>query len=89
MLAGPIFLMIINTSIGLYSLRGGGPLPSLCWNAFVAFAGSLIPMVWLRFIEEGLSTWPYVIIFIWLSIFAMELTAVTSSITWWALKDLK
>lgn len=81
--------MVINSAVGLYSLKGGGPKPAVCWNVFVALAGTLIPMVWLRFIEVGLATWPYVIIFIWLSIFAMELTAVTSSITWWLLKDLK
>ena len=81
--------MILNTAVGLHSLRGGGPTPALCWNVFVAFAGTLIPLVWLRFVEEGLATWPYVIVFIWLAIFAMELTAVSCSVTWWMLKDLK
>ena len=77
--------MILNTAVGLYSLRGGGPKPALCWNVFVAFAGTLIPLVWLRFVEEGLATWPYVVVFIWLAIFAMELIAVTFSVTWWTL----
>ena len=88
-LAGPAFLMIINSAVGLSSLRGGGPKLAVGWNVFVAFAGTLLPIVWLRFIEDGLATWPYVIVFIWIAIFAMELTAVTCSVTWYALKDLK
>ena len=80
--------MVINSAVGLYSLKGGGPKPAVCWNVFVALAGTLIPMVWLRFIEVGLATWPYIIIFIWFCIFAFELTAFTASATHFALKDV-
>ena len=87
-LGGPIFLMVVNTLVGLSTLSGGGPKLALYWNTFVIFAGTLIPMVWLRFLEVGLATWPYVVIFIWLGIFACELSAFATSATWWALSDL-
>ena len=29
----------------------------LYWNTFVACAGTLIPIVWLRFIKEGMACW--------------------------------
>lgn len=57
----------------------------LIWNSFVIVAGVLIPIVWLRFVEEGLTSWPYTIIFIWFLIFALELTAFTGSVTHYAL----
>lgn len=56
------------------------------WNSFVAISGSLLPVVWHRFIEEGLETWPCVIIFLWFAIFAMELTAFASSVLHFALR---
>ena len=80
--------MVVNTLVGLSTLSGGGPKLALYWNTFVIFAGTLIPMVWLRFLEVGLATWPYVVIFIWLGIFACELSAFATSATWWALSDL-
>eukprot|EP00984_Skeletonema_dohrnii_P003958 scaffold1355_cov106-Skeletonema_dohrnii-CCMP3373.AAC.2 len=58
----------------------------LCWNTFVACAGTFIPIVWLRFIKEGLACWPYEVIFIWFWIFAMELTAVSCSVTHFAIE---
>lgn len=54
-------------------------------NSFVVSTGVLIPMVWLQFVEEGLASWPYTIIFIWFLIFAFELTAFTCSVTNYAL----
>ena len=88
-LGGPIALMVINSLVGLYSLNGGGPKVSAFWNTFVVFAGTLIPLVWLRFIETGLTQWPYIVVFIWFAIFAMELTSATCSITWYFLKGVK
>jgi uncharacterized integral membrane protein len=43
--------------------------------------------VWPRFLEEGLAEWPYIVVFIWFAIFAMELIAFTSSMTYFALKS--
>lgn len=81
-----IGLMTINTAVGIHSLKGGRPTAALCWNGFVALAGTFIPMVWLRFFETGLASWPYVIVLLWFGIFFMELTAVTCSATWYALE---
>ena len=53
----------------------------LVWNTFVAFVGTLIPLVWLRFVNVGMSSWPYEVVFMWFVIFYMELCAVTSSVT--------
>jgi len=72
---GPIGLLVVNALIGLKSLKGGGIQLSFCWNTFVAFAGSLIPIVWPKFIDVGMATWPYLAIFIWLLIYAFESTA--------------
>jgi uncharacterized membrane protein len=58
----------------------------LIWNVFVAFIGTLVPMVWLRFISVGLASWPYEVVFIWFVIFFMELTAVTASVTHFAIE---
>lgn len=52
---------------------------SIYWNAFVACAGTFVPIVWLRFITEGLACWPYEVLFIRFWIFVMELTAVSCS----------
>ena len=53
----------------------------LVWNTFVAIVGTLIPLVWLRFVSVGMAAWPYEVVFMWFVIFYMELCAVTSSIT--------
>lgn len=84
-LAGPIGLMVINAAVGLRSLRGGGPSLALAWNGFAAAAGTLLPIVWLRFVEEGLSSWPHVAVLLWLGIFWMELGAAACSAAWYAL----
>lgn len=84
-LAGPVGLMLINATIGLLSINGGGVRVPLGWNCFVAVVGSLIPMVWPRFLSVGLAAWPPIAIFIWLCIFAFELTACCASVTWYAL----
>ena len=81
-LAGPIGLLVINLGVGLYALRGGSSAVSLGWNSFVIFAGSFIPMVWPRFLLEGLATWPYTIVFLWFGIFAFELTACCATVAW-------
>jgi hypothetical protein len=80
---GPIFLALLNGIIGLISLYKWSFKIPLIWNAFIIFSGTLLPIVWARFLEEGLTTWPYIIIFIWFMIFAMELTAFTSSLTYY------
>lgn len=54
---------------------------SLVWNLFIACAEILVPFVWLRFVEEGLTTWPYTVIFLWWIIFATEVTAFGASWT--------
>ena len=80
---GPVFLILLNFIAGMLSLRGNGvPRFSIGWNSFVAVLGTLMPIVWPRFLAEGFATWPHIIIFIWFGIYAMELTAVTTSITW-------
>jgi hypothetical protein len=80
---GPIFLALLNGIIGLISLYKWSFKIPLIWNAFIIFSGTLLPIVWARFLEEGLTTWPYIILFIWFMIFAMELTAFTSSLTYY------
>jgi hypothetical protein len=83
---GPAVIMLLNLAAGVCALRGWSMSFPLGWNSFVAVTGTLIPIVWPRFISEGLQTWPCIIVFIWLAIFAMELTAVTSSVVHFALK---
>jgi hypothetical protein len=78
---GPVFLAVLNGAVGLCALRGYTMLFPLVWNSFVAVAGTLLPIVWPRFLSEGLSDWPYTVIFIWFVIFFMELTAFTASVT--------
>ena len=85
---GPVGLMVINFSVGILALTAGWLRLSVGWNSFVALAGTAIPIVWPRFLDEGLTTWPLIIVFIWFAIFAFELTAFTSSATWLALKGL-
>lgn len=84
---GPAGLMMINTTVGLLALLYGDKFRKLScgWNAFVAVVGTAVPVVWHRFLAEGLTTWPHVPIFIWFFIFIMELTAFTTSVTWCAL----
>ena len=62
---GPVFLLLLNLTAGLVALRGGSMKFPFGWNSFVACAGSFLPVVWPRFLAEGLATWPYIIIFIW------------------------
>ena len=78
---GPVFLAVLNGAAGLCALRGYTMMFPLVWNCFVAAAGTLLPIVWPRFLSEGLSDWPYTVIFIWFVIFFMELTAFTASVT--------
>lgn len=87
---GPAMLAVINLTLGLRTLRrGGGPALPFGWNTFVAFAGCLIPIVWPLFFSEGLSTWPPILVFIWLAIWACESTAFFASAAWWALGEMK
>jgi hypothetical protein len=80
---GPIFLALFNGVVGLISLYKWSNKVPLVWNTFIVCAGTCLPIVWPRFLEEGLTAWPYIIIFIWFMIFAMELTAFTSSLTYY------
>jgi len=84
---GPIALLLINAFVGRSMLKGGGIQLSLAWNSFVAVAGSVIPIVWPKFIDQGLATWPYGAVFLWLGIFAFESTAFFFSLVAFALKD--
>mmetsp|Transcript_15608 Transcript_15608/g.23645 ORF Transcript_15608/g.23645 Transcript_15608/m.23645 type:complete len:188 (+) Transcript_15608:71-634(+) len=79
---GPVVLAIINLVVGLSALLCSHKLMmlSLGWNLFVVIAGTVIPDVWPRFIDEGLATWPYTVILLWFFIFVYELTAVTCSV---------
>ena len=86
---GPAGLCAFNTIAGLLALRSISMTIPLCWNVFVAFAGLALPVVWPRFVEKGLSEWPYTIIFIWWVIFFMELTAVAASATHFAIGKKK
>lgn len=83
---GPVGLAILNLVVAISALLHNKMTLPLYWNAFVACAGTLVPIVWLRFIKEGLACWPYEIVFIWLWIFAMELTAVSCSVTHFAIE---
>ena len=42
-----------------------GIVLALSWNSFVAVTGSLLPLVWPKFIDVGMSEWPYLAIFLW------------------------
>lgn len=86
---GPVFLVVLNLTAGLSALRGFGMAFPIGWNSFVAITGTCLPVVWPRFIAQGLGTWPYPVIFIWFSIFAMELMAVTASLTHFAISRSK
>lgn len=82
---GPIGLAVLNFFAGYSALKNYGTKFPLGWNSFVAVFGTLVPIVWLRFLETGLATWPYTIVFIWFAIFFFELAAVTCSLAHYAL----
>ena len=86
-LTGPIALGVINGLVGLRALNGAGPNVSFGWNTFVAFTGSLLPVVWPKFLDMGMSQWPYILIFLWLGIYAFESLAFFTSVAWFAMKD--
>ena len=88
-LGGPIFLAIFNLAAGMCSLKKLSYKFPLGWNSFVIVAGTMIPLVWQRFLEEGLATWPYLITFIWFAIFAAELSAFATSLTYYLLTSEK
>ncbi|CAB9507736.1 expressed unknown protein [Seminavis robusta] len=85
--AGPLVLVFINGAIGLKTLTSGGPLLPLGWNVFVAITGSLVPIVWPKFVDVGLSTWPYLIVVMWFGIFCFESLAFTASCAWYGLRN--
>lgn len=85
---GPLVLLAINGLVGRSTLKGGGITIALAWNSFVAVAGSLMPIVWPKFIDVGMSTWPYLAIFLWLGIYVMESVAFFFSCVAYALKDV-
>ncbi|KAL7540974.1 hypothetical protein ACHAXR_010532 [Thalassiosira sp. AJA248-18] len=76
---GPVGLAILNFLAGMSALRGNMKFP-LGWNCFVTVLGTLMPIVWPRFIEVGLTSWPYIVIFVWFGIFFFELMAVMCSV---------
>ena len=78
---GPAGLTIINFLAGYSATRNYSVKFPMMWNCFVAIVGTLMPVVWLRFLEDGLKSWPYPVVFIWFCVFFFELTAVTSSVT--------
>jgi len=78
---GPVGLAVLNIAAGYCAIQGYGMGFPTVWNSFVAVTGTMMPIVWLRFFEVGLSSWPYPVVFIWFAIFAMELTAFTASVT--------
>ena len=78
---GPVFLAVVNGLSGVSALKNWTMRFPLAWNCFAVIAGTFVPIVWPRFISEGLVCWPYMAIFIWFAIFAMELTAFTASLT--------
>ena len=82
---GPVFLALLNFAAGYFALHGWRMTFSIGWNAFVAVTGTFLPVVWPRFLAEGLRMWPYTIVFIWFAIFAFELTAFVASMTHFAL----
>ena len=84
---GPIALVLVNAIVGRATLKGGGIQLGLAWNSFAAVMGTVIPMVWPKFIDFGLANWPYPVIFLWLCIFACESTALFFSAVAFALKD--
>lgn len=82
---GLVILTIINSISSLCALYFKNMTFPLVWNTFVAFVGTLIPLVWLRFVSVGMVSWPYEVVFMWFMIFFMELCAVTSSVTYFLL----
>ena len=83
---GPVGLAVLNCAAGLCALRGYGMTFPLGWNAFVACAGTCLPVVWARFLEVGLAAWPYTIVFVWFAIFFFELMALTCSVAHFAIE---
>ncbi len=81
-IGGPLGLAILNFAAGMCSIHKKHLSFPLFWNSFVIVAGTCIPLVWLRFLEEGLSTWPYFIIFVWFAIFSAELSAFATAWTY-------
>lgn len=86
---GPVGLAVLNFLAGISALRGYGMKFPVGWNSFVAVTGTFIPIVWLRFLEEGLASWPYTIVFVWFFIFFFELAAVTCSVAHMAIVTCK
>jgi len=86
-IGGPVGLAVLNFAAGMLSMHNKRLMFPLVWNSFVIIAGTFLPLVWLRFVEEGLSTWPYFIIFVWFAIFAMELSAFATSWTLYAIRS--
>ena len=89
--AGPVVLASINLALGLVAVLQpsawgeSGMCVCVGWNTFVAVVGTAVPVVWPRFLAEGLASWPYPVVWIWLTIYACELTALVASMTWYAL----
>ena len=84
---GPAVMLATNAIVGFRSLTGGGIQLALFWNSFVAVRGILSPMIWRHFLDVGLISWPFRAVFLWLAMFAFEVTGFFFSIVAYWLKD--
>ena len=84
---GPAVMLATNAIVGFRSLAGGGIQLALFWNSFVAVRGILSPMIWRHFLDVGLISWPFRAVFLWLAMFAFEVTGFFFSIVAYWLKD--
>jgi len=85
---GPLILGAANAWVGWSSLKSGRIQLALAWNTFVAVMGCLVPIVWPKFIDVGMSTWPHKAVFLWLFIYAFESAAFFFSAVAFVLKDV-
>ena len=86
---GPLVLLVINGLLGIRTIRGHSLHIPAGWNSFVLIAGSLLPVVWQKFLISGLASWPYEILFIWICIWAFESLACFSSVALFILPNAK
>ena len=57
----PLILGTISLALGLNTFGYFKPCAkvAVCYNTFIAVFGSLMPVVWFKFITEGITSWPY------------------------------
>ena len=56
-LEGPASLTLINVAVDLLSIKARWLILSGDRDCFVAILGTLLPIVWPRFLSQGLNTW--------------------------------